>query len=78
MLSIEDAFFREKLVDTKYLKEKLIDSNKGLRIPYVILEMPNCEKLAKWFLKELKVDEVIYFEVKKEKNHKLDPDPDYL
>jgi len=34
--------------------------------------MPNCEKLAKWFLDKMKATEVIYFKVDKTKKNKQD------
>ena len=45
-------------------------------IEFIFLEMPNCEKLAKWFKDKLKLTDVIYFQV--DIDHELDDETNQI
>jgi hypothetical protein len=55
--------------DIKQLENELKKNTEdSLKISLLILEIPNCEEIAKFFLNEIKVDHVIYFKVEDKDN----------
>lgn len=52
-------------VKIDYLKNELKKNKDNFPlISLLILEIPNCDKIAKFFVDEIKVDHVIFFKVK--------------